>query len=195
MHRSKDNDENITDAENALQQIANLILTEDDIYLDASKVTAGHVAANTIRLLIAGSQAGGLIGVSGQNIEKLRNSSVIRRCFCSNESFGGDRLSTKVVLSQSGGSNKGGFTIVSSNTKSSIHLDGVFNIISYDLVPKLQSMLMASDFKGLFGQYQGASNHEELHNFIKATMMIQRLKKDVLSQLPVKRRHNFCVRY
>ncbi|KAI9125664.1 hypothetical protein K1719_003082 [Acacia pycnantha] len=52
-----------------------------------------------------------------------------------------------VVLSQSGGSNKGGFTIVSSNTKSSIHLDGVFNIISYDLVPKLQSMLMASDFK------------------------------------------------
>ncbi|KAI9125294.1 hypothetical protein K1719_003910 [Acacia pycnantha] len=42
-----------------------------------------------------------------------------------------------VVLSQSGGSNKGGFTIVSSNTKSSIHLDGVFNIISYDLVPKL----------------------------------------------------------
>lgn len=33
------------------------------------------MAANTIRLLIAGSQAGGLIGVSGQNIEKLRNSS------------------------------------------------------------------------------------------------------------------------
>jgi poly(rC)-binding protein 2/3/4 len=33
------------------------------------------VAANTIRLLIAGSQAGGLIGMSGQNIEKLRNSS------------------------------------------------------------------------------------------------------------------------
>ncbi|XP_054784261.1 flowering locus K homology domain-like [Prosopis cineraria] len=72
---SKDNDENITDAENALQQIANLILKEDDGNFDASKVTAGHVAANTIRLLIAGSQAGGLIGVSGQNIEKLRNSS------------------------------------------------------------------------------------------------------------------------
>lgn len=30
--------------------------------------------ANTIRLLIAGSQAGSLIGISGQNIEKLRNS-------------------------------------------------------------------------------------------------------------------------
>ncbi|KAI9075635.1 hypothetical protein K1719_042385 [Acacia pycnantha] len=49
--------------------------------------------------------------------------------------------------------------------------------------------------KGLFGQYEGASNHEELHNLIKATMMIQRLKKDVLSQLPIKRKHNFCVRY
>ena len=33
------------------------------------------MAANTIRLLIAGSQAGGLIGMSGQNIEKLRDSS------------------------------------------------------------------------------------------------------------------------
>ena len=31
--------------------------------------------SNSVRLLIAGSQAGGLIGVSGQNIEKLRNSS------------------------------------------------------------------------------------------------------------------------
>lgn len=33
------------------------------------------MAANAIRLLIAGSQAGSLIGMSGQNIEKLRNSS------------------------------------------------------------------------------------------------------------------------
>ncbi|KAL2330137.1 hypothetical protein Fmac_017718 [Flemingia macrophylla] len=70
---SKDNDEKVTDAEKALEQIAHLILKEDDSSFDASKVTAGHVAANTIRLLIAGSQAGGLIGMSGQNIEKLRN--------------------------------------------------------------------------------------------------------------------------
>lgn len=34
-----------------------------------------HVAANTLRLLIAGTQAGSLIGMSGQNIEKLRSSS------------------------------------------------------------------------------------------------------------------------
>ncbi|CAJ2650093.1 unnamed protein product [Trifolium pratense] len=164
-----------------------------------------------------------------------------------------------VVLSQSGGSNRGGFNIVSSSAKSSIHLDGLFNIISYDLVPKMQNTLMTSDFKvviadeshflknaqakrttaslpiikkakyaillsgtpalsrpielfkqlealypdvyknvheygnryckgGVFGLYQGASNHEELHNLMKATSMIRRLKKDVLSELPVKRR-------
>lgn len=164
-----------------------------------------------------------------------------------------------VVLSQIGGSNRGGFNIVSSSAKSKIHLDGLFNIISYDLVPKMQSTLMESDFKvviadeshflknaqakrttaslpvikkaqyaillsgtpalsrpielfkqlealypdvyknvheygnryckgGMFGVYQGASNHEELHNLMKATTMIRRLKKDVLSELPVKRR-------
>lgn len=42
--------------------------------------------------------------------------------------------------------------------------------------------------QGVFGIYQGASNHEELHNLMKATAMIRRLKKDVLAQLPVKRR-------
>lgn len=164
-----------------------------------------------------------------------------------------------IVLPQSGGSNRGGFNIVSSSAKSSIRLDGLFNIISYDLVPKLQNMLMSCDFKvviadeshflknaqakrttaslpvikkaeyalllsgtpalsrpielfkqlealypnvyknvheygnryckgGFFGLYQGASNHEELHNLMKATVMIRRLKKDVLTQLPVKRR-------
>ncbi|KAG8375916.1 hypothetical protein BUALT_Bualt09G0008800 [Buddleja alternifolia] len=164
-----------------------------------------------------------------------------------------------VVLSQWSGSNRAGFNIVPSNTKRHINLDGVFNIISYDTVPKLQDILLASDFKvviadeshflknaqakrtnaslpilqkaqyvillsgtpalsrpielfkqlealypdvyknvheygnryckgGVFGVYQGASNHEELHNLMKATLMIRRLKKDVLSELPVKRR-------
>ncbi|KAH7521427.1 hypothetical protein FEM48_Zijuj07G0032000 [Ziziphus jujuba var. spinosa] len=41
---------------------------------------------------------------------------------------------------------------------------------------------------GVFGIYQGASNHEELHNLMKATLMIRRLKKDVLFELPTKRR-------
>ncbi|KAE8666978.1 RNA-binding KH domain-containing protein isoform 2 [Hibiscus syriacus] len=75
---SKDNENMASDAENALQQIATLILMEDDGSTEAAKVGAvgaGHVAANTIRLLIAGSQAGSLIGMSGQNIEKLRSSS------------------------------------------------------------------------------------------------------------------------
>ncbi|GER42409.1 chromatin remodeling factor18 [Striga asiatica] len=181
-----------------------------------------------------------------------------------------------VVLSQWCGSNRSGFNIVPSNTKRPVNLDGLFNIISYDIVPKLQDTLLASNFKvviadeshflkngqakrtnaslpilqkslfctnlsqrlaeaslgiailkansnqfllrissqkksflealypnvysnvhdygnryckgGIFGLYQGASNHEELHNLIKATLMIRRLKKDVLSELPVKRR-------
>ncbi|KAK8630640.1 hypothetical protein V6N13_079425 [Hibiscus sabdariffa] len=75
---SKDIEDMVSDAENALQQIATLILKEDDGSTEAAKVGpvgAAHVAENTIRLLIAGSQAGSLIGMSGQNIEKLRSSS------------------------------------------------------------------------------------------------------------------------
>ncbi|CAO2838348.1 unnamed protein product [Amaranthus hypochondriacus] len=163
-----------------------------------------------------------------------------------------------VLLSQWSGSNKAGFSVVST-AKGAVHLDGVFNIISYDAVSKLQGTLMSSEFKvviadeshylknaqakrttaalpvignaqyaillsgtpalsrpielfkqlealypgvyknvheygnrycrgGVFGVYQGSSNHEELHNLMKATLMIRRLKRDVLTELPIKRR-------
>ncbi|XP_057546858.1 uncharacterized protein LOC130825583 isoform X2 [Amaranthus tricolor] len=137
-----------------------------------------------------------------------------------------------VLLSQCSGSNRGGFSVVST-AKGAARLDGVFNIISYDSVAKLQGTLISSEFKkaqyaillsgtpalsrpielfkqlealypgvyknvheygnrycrgGVFGLYQGSSNHEELHDLMKATLMIRRLKKDVLAELPVKRR-------
>lgn len=72
---SRNDDNEISDAESALHHIAKVILEENDVGVEASKVSAGHGAANMIRLLIAGSQAGCLIGVSGKNIENLRNSS------------------------------------------------------------------------------------------------------------------------
>ncbi|KAL7120995.1 hypothetical protein ACP275_02G156400 [Erythranthe tilingii] len=72
---SKDNENIFSDAENALHQIVSLMLKDDDGNVEVVKVGAEHVPANTVRLLIAGSQAGGLIGPSGQNIVKLRNTS------------------------------------------------------------------------------------------------------------------------
>uniref|UniRef100_A0A7N0UQ79 K Homology domain-containing protein n=1 Tax=Kalanchoe fedtschenkoi TaxID=63787 RepID=A0A7N0UQ79_KALFE len=69
---SKERDDSGSDAEIALQQIASLILKEDE---NSEEVLKGHVVASTIRLLVAGTQAGSLIGASGQNIEKIRNAS------------------------------------------------------------------------------------------------------------------------
>lgn len=63
----------------------------------------------------------------------------------------------QVVLSQ-GGSNRQGFTIVPSNVKDRIHFDALFNIISYDMVPKLQDVLMASDFKVILKRYATKQN-------------------------------------
>ncbi|KAK9142850.1 hypothetical protein Syun_012250 [Stephania yunnanensis] len=70
---SNDNGSEISDAENALNCIARVILQESDGNIEPSKHSPGNVAINIIRLLIAGSQAGCLIGKSGQNIEKLRS--------------------------------------------------------------------------------------------------------------------------
>ncbi|KAG6680168.1 hypothetical protein I3842_13G027700 [Carya illinoinensis] len=63
---SKDSDGTASDAENALQQIASLILQEDDSITE-TKVAAGHVVSNTIRLLIAGNSCGATIMVLAQN--------------------------------------------------------------------------------------------------------------------------------
>jgi len=52
----------------------------------------------------------------------------------------------QVVLSQCSGSNRAGFSMVYT-TKGNVRLDGVFNIISYDTVPKLQETLVSSEFK------------------------------------------------
>lgn len=56
--------------------IFGFVLEQDsDDAVESYKVSAGHGAANMIRLLISGSQAGCLIGISGKSIENLRNSS------------------------------------------------------------------------------------------------------------------------
>ncbi|XP_010275377.1 PREDICTED: poly(rC)-binding protein 4-like [Nelumbo nucifera] len=71
---SKDDDSKVSDAEHALHHIAKVIL-QDDGNAEPANISAGHMATSMIRLLIAGSQAGCLIGMSGQNIANLRNSS------------------------------------------------------------------------------------------------------------------------
>ncbi|PIA50287.1 hypothetical protein AQUCO_01300791v1 [Aquilegia coerulea] len=72
---SSGNEGEISDAERALLHIARVILTEDDVGFFMSNIGIQHVTQNMIQLLIAGSQAGCLIGKAGQNIVKLRNSS------------------------------------------------------------------------------------------------------------------------
>ncbi|KAL3613703.1 hypothetical protein CASFOL_041777 [Castilleja foliolosa] len=72
---SKDSDNAFSDAENALHQIISLILQEDGSDKEALKVGTEHVAPNTVRILIAGAQAGVVIGTSGQNIVNLRETS------------------------------------------------------------------------------------------------------------------------
>ena len=50
-------------------------------------------------------------------------------------------------MSQWSGSKIGNFNIVQTSGKQTIQLDGVFNIISYELVSKIQEILVNNDFK------------------------------------------------
>ncbi|XLR52164.1 hypothetical protein S83_002836, partial [Arachis hypogaea] len=54
-----------------------------------------------------------------------------------------------------------------------------------ELFKQMEALYPDAYKSGVFGVYQGVSNHEELHNLMKVTVMIRRLKKVVLSQLPV----------
>lgn len=56
-------------------------------------------------------------------------------------------------MPHTGGSHKAGFRVAYSNSKGDFHLDGVFNVISYDVVPKIQSTLLYLDFKVDFLSY------------------------------------------
>ena len=50
-------------------------------------------------------------------------------------------------MSQYCGSNREGFNILQTSGRKSVRLDGLFNIISYDLVTKLQEDITQADFK------------------------------------------------
>lgn len=54
---------------------------------------------------------------------------------------------------------------------------------------QLQAGFGSSTASKSWSEYGGASNMEELHMMLTATMMIRRLKKDILKQLPEKQRH------
>ena len=45
-----------------------------------------------------------------------------------------------------------------------------------------------------FGQYRGAKNIDELYHVLTSGIMVRRLKKDVLTQLPAKRRQQVQLR-
>jgi len=85
-----------------------------------------------------------------------------------------------VVLPQTGGSHKAGFRLVYSNTKGDIHLDGVFNVISYDVVPKIQSTLLDSDFKIVIADESHFMKNGQAKRTIASLPVLQKAKYAVL---------------
>ncbi|GLJ29439.1 hypothetical protein SUGI_0580380 [Cryptomeria japonica] len=73
---SKDEEkEDKSAAENALIRIITAILEESGGSATTTKAVSRHVGPNMTRLLIGGSQAGSLIGMSGNTIKKIRKDS------------------------------------------------------------------------------------------------------------------------
>ena len=70
-----------------------------------------------------------------------------------------------------------------------IEIYNAVNIINPDLFPNFMNFARTycnARYNGYGWDFNGASNTRELHNILKSTIMIRRLKKDVLKDLPDK---------
>jgi SWI/SNF-related matrix-associated actin-dependent regulator 1 of chromatin subfamily A len=85
-----------------------------------------------------------------------------------------------VVLPQTGGSNKAGYRLVYSNTKGDFNLDGVFNVISYDVVPKIKDMLLDLDFKIVIADESHFLKNAQAKRTMHSLPVLQKAKYVVL---------------
>jgi SWI/SNF-related matrix-associated actin-dependent regulator 1 of chromatin subfamily A len=90
------------------------------------------------------------------------------------------RFFFQVVLPQTGGSNKAGYRLVYSNTKGDFNLDGVFNVISYDVVPKIKDMLLDLDFKIVIADESHFLKNAQAKRTMHSLPVLQKAKYVVL---------------